>query len=122
MRMRPLILGAALLGAAPLSAQNLIGTALANGEVGERYDGYLGLVGAPSDAVKRQVNSINITRRSLYSGLAAKKGVSPEEVGLTAACTTLSRVAVGQLYFTEAKGWQRRSAGQAVTLPAYCGV
>lgn len=120
MRGRLLLCVAALLVATPVMAQSLIGTALANGQVGERDDGYLGMIGSPSDAVKRAVNGINITRRSLYSSLAAKKGVTPEEVGLTAACTTLSRVAVGQLYFTQSKGWQRRIAGQPVALPAYC--
>lgn len=121
MRRRLLIAAAAMVAATPVMAQSLIGTALANGQIGERDDGYLGIIGAPSDAVKRAVNGINITRRSLYSDLAAKKGVTPEEVGLTAACTTLSRVAVGQFYFTQSKGWQRRNAGQTVALPPYCG-
>lgn len=118
--MRHYSLVAALLVSAPLAAQGVVGAALANGEVGERFDGYLGIVGSPSEALKRQVNSINITRRSLYAGLAARKGASPEEVGLTAACTTLARVAVGQVYFTQEKGWQRRVAGQAAPVPAYC--
>lgn len=120
MRMRALWMAAVCLFAAPLAAQGLVGSALANGQVGERFDGYLGIVGAPSEALKRQVNSINITRRSLYAGLAVRKGVTPEEVGLTAACTTLARVAVGQAYFTQEKGWQRRAAGQAAPVPAYC--
>lgn len=89
--------------------------------VGERYDGYLGYIGTPGEAVRRQVSAINIKRRSLYSELAVRKGVSPEEIGLTAACTTLSRVAEGGLYFTPAGGWQRRQAGQAAPVPAYCG-
>jgi len=89
--------------------------------VGERYDGYLGYIGTPSEAVRRQVSAINIKRRSLYSDLAAKKGVSPEEIGMTAGCTTLSRVAVGGLYFMPEGGWQRRQQGQAAPAPAYCG-
>lgn len=112
---RPLLAAmalAALAGAA--GAQDL-------SAVGERYDGYLGYIGTPSEAVRRQVSAINIKRRSLYSGLAAKKGVSPEEIGMTAGCTTLSRVAIGGLYFTQDGGWQRRQQGQAAPAPAYCG-
>lgn len=88
--------------------------------VGERYDGYLGYIGTPSEAVRRQVSAINIKRRSLYSALAAKKGVSPEEIGMTAGCTTLSRVAVGGLYFTQKKGWKRREQGESAPAPPYC--
>lgn len=101
-------------------AQDPVAAARSGGSVGERFDGYLGIIGSPSDSVRRQVSAINIKRRSIYSGFAARKGVSPEEVGLTAACTTLSRVAVGELYFTQDRGWQRREAGQAAPVPAYC--
>nr|WP_294848074.1 YdbL family protein [uncultured Sphingomonas sp.] len=118
----PLIFpAAALVFATPLMAQSLIDAALADGSVGERFDGYLGIVGSPSDALRRQVNGINITRRSLYTGLAAKKGVTPEEVALTAACTTLARVAAGQVYFSREHGWQRRTPGQPAPVPTYCG-
>lgn len=101
-------------------AQDTVAAARSSGTVGERFDGYLGIIGSPSDGVRRQVAAINIKRRSIYSGFAARKGVSPEDVGLTAACTTLSRVAVGEYYFTQGSGWQRREMGQAAPVPAYC--
>lgn len=122
MMRRPLIMAAALtLLAGPVLAQDMVAPARNAGQVGERFDGFLGFVGSPSDALRRQVGAINIKRRSLYAGLAARKGVSPEEVGLTAACTTLARVAVGEVYFTADGGWQRRAPGQAAPIPAYCG-
>ena len=68
----------------------------AAGAIGERYDGYLGVAAPVSDAVRSQVASINIQRRTLYSNLAAKRGASPQDVGITAGCQLLSRVAVGQ--------------------------
>lgn len=107
--------------AASGQAPDPVGAARAAGTVGERFDGYLGIIGSPGDSVRRQVSAINIKRRSIYSTFAARKGVSPEEVGLTAACTTLSRVSVGELYFTQQGGWQRREAGQPAPVPAYCG-
>ncbi len=71
------------------------------GQIGERYDGYLGIVIPPHRAeLRRQVGAINIRRRSLYSNLAARKGVSPEEVGITAACSLLRRIGVGEYYLS----------------------
>lgn len=90
------------------------------GLVGERYDGYLGFVTTyPSDALRRDVSAINIRRRALYSDLATRKGVSPEEVGITAACTLLRRVAVGEYYLPGQGGWRRVVAGRS-PLPSYC--
>ncbi len=98
-----------------------IAQARAAGQVGERYDGYLGVVGSVPDMVRRQVGAINIKRRSLYAGLASRKGVTTEEVGLTAACSLLRRVPVGGAYLAGQDGWRRRAPGQAVAVPAYCG-
>jgi uncharacterized protein YdbL (DUF1318 family) len=90
------------------------------GQIGERYDGYIGYVTAPSAALRRQVDAVNIRRRSLYSGLAARKGVSPQEVGVTAACSLLRRIGVGEYYLSNQGGWQRYAPGRS-PVPAYCG-
>lgn len=89
------------------------------GQIGERYDGYLGFVITPSHALRRDVSAINIRRRALYSNLAARKGVSPEEVGIIAACTLLRRVAVGEYYLPGQGGWRRVVPGQS-PVPGYC--
>ena len=91
------------------------------GVIGERFDGYLGFVTTPSEALRRQVNSINIRRRALYANLARQKGVTTEEVGITATCTLFTRIPVGGYYLTSDRGWLRRGAGQAAPRPAYCG-
>jgi len=70
--------------------------------------------------VRSQVATINIQRRSLYSKLAASKGVSPSDVGVTAGCQLLARVAVGESYMWADGRWRRRGAGQAVPIPDYC--
>jgi uncharacterized protein YdbL (DUF1318 family) len=90
------------------------------GQIGERYDGYVGYVITPSPALRRQVDAVNIRRRSLYTGLAASKGVSPEEVGITAACSLFRRIGVGEYYFTAQAGWQRYAPGRS-PVPPYCG-
>ena len=83
--MRTFTLLTAVALAAPVAAQTpAVNAARAAGSVGERYDGYVGVAGAVSAAVRSQVATINIQRRSLYSRLAASKGVSPQDVVLTA--------------------------------------
>ena len=108
--------------ALPASAQQSAAIAEARraGQIGERFDGYLGFVGNPSAIVRRQVNAINIRRRALYSGLAARKRATPEEVGITASCTLLATVAVGEYYLPGEGGWRRRAAGQPAPIPPYC--
>ena len=121
--MRHLLLCAALAATAlPAAAQTpAISAARAAGAVGERFDGYMGYAVVPSAALRSQVETINIRRRALYSNLAASRGVSPQEVGITAGCQLLRRVGVGQAYMLSDGVWRRRAAGQAVPRPSYCG-
>jgi len=122
MRWALLLAGLAVL-ASPGSTQESASVAQARGAglIGERFDGYLGFVTTPSEALRRQVNAINIRRRALYSNLARQKGATTEEVGITATCTLFSRIPVGGYYLTSDRGWLRRGAGQAAPRPAYCG-
>jgi uncharacterized protein YdbL (DUF1318 family) len=116
------MVGAALLATAmPVAAQDAVSAARAAGLVGERFDGYLGAVGPISPNVRAQVGAINIKRRSIYAGYAAQRGVAAQDVGVAAACTLFSRVAVGEPYLMPDAGWQRRAAGQPAPRPAYCG-
>jgi uncharacterized protein YdbL (DUF1318 family) len=118
---RSAVLVLALL-AVPAAAQTpAVDAARAAGVVGERFDGYMGFAGAPSEAVRAQVSSINIRRRALYSNLGARKGASPSEVGVTAACQLLARVPVGGAYMLGDGVWRRRVAGQPAPAPDYCG-
>jgi uncharacterized protein YdbL (DUF1318 family) len=91
------------------------------GLIGERYDGYIGLVTAnPPEALRKQVAAINIRRRSLYYDLATRKGVTREEVGITAACSLLRRIGIGEYYLPGQGGWQRVVPGRS-PVPSYCG-
>ena len=75
MTIKPVLAAIALAMAAAASAQSpLVDQALAQGTAGERYDGYMGVVGAGSPALRSAVGAINIKRRALYSDLAANKG------------------------------------------------
>ena len=107
--------------AAPAAAQTpVLGAAIEAGQVGERYDGYLGVAGTVTPAVRSQVARINIERRSIYSNFAASRRVSPQDVGITAGCQLLARVGTGQAYLLSDGSWRKRAAGQPAPAPDYC--
>ena len=113
--------GAALLWAAAAVAQSPgVAAAIQAGQVGERYDGYMGFVHPPSEPVRRQVSAINIKRRNLYIDLAARRGVTADVVGLTTGCELLARLPVGAAYMLKDGGWRVRAPGQPPPLPSYC--
>ncbi len=119
--MRTWLLFAALLASVPAAAQTpAVNGARASGIVGERYDGYLGLAAPAPSVVRSQIAAINIRRRALYSRLAETKGVSPQDVGITAGCQLLARVAIGEAYLWTDGRWRRRGPGQVAPVPDYC--
>ena len=107
--------------AVPASAQSgdLL-VALRSGQVGERFDGYLGMASPISASVQRQVSAINIQRRSLYTSLASRRRVLPSDVGIATGCELLGRIGVGQSYMLQDAVWRRRTAGQSAPRPVYC--
>lgn len=115
-----LLIAAAVCAAAPALAQSpLIEHAIAAGQVGERYDGYMAFVGIPSPELRRQVQAINIRRRNLYIELSTRRNVTAELVGMATACQLLSRLPAGEAYLLKDGIWRRKS-GQPVPLPDYC--
>ena len=112
---------ALMLVAAPAAAQSpQVLAAIQAGQVGERYDGYLGFASLPPDELRRQVIAINIRRRTLYTELAVERNVNVQLVGITTACALFRRVPVGGVYMLEDKIWRRRAAGQAEIVPNSC--
>jgi len=112
----------AALSAAPAEAQSpLVSQAIQAGQVGERYDGYMGFVSSPSPQLRRQVDAINLRRRNLYIRLSTRRNVTAQLVGMATACQLFSQLAVGEAYMLSEGAWRRRSPGQTVPLPDYCG-
>lgn len=115
-----LLLAAGLMAVAPAAAQTpAIDAARRLGQVGERFDGYLGYAATPTAGLRSQVDSINIQRRAIYTNFARNRRVSPYEVQITAGCQLLDRVQVGEVYLLSDGQWRRRVVGQMV-MPAYC--
>jgi uncharacterized protein len=108
--------------AAPAAAQThpAVAAARQSGVVGERFDGYLGLAATSSEEVRRQVGAINIRRRSLYTGLATRRRVNLQAVGIAAGCELLADVKVGEMYMLDDGVWRKRAAGQPAPVPDYC--
>ncbi|HZV17602.1 MAG TPA: YdbL family protein [Sphingobium sp.] len=115
------LLGLSALGAAPAFAQDaVISAAKAAGTVGEQADGYLGIKGSVSGDVRSAVDALNIKRRAAYTDLAAKRGVTVQDMAAVTGCQTLaSRVSQGQIYRIGAGDWQTKGAGP-IALPDYC--
>ena len=57
-----------------MAGDPVIDAAKSEGIVGEKIDGYLGIVGSADASVQRKVDEINAKRRSAYSDLAQKEG------------------------------------------------
>ena len=83
--------------------------AKAQGLVGERIDGYLGVVdsGAPGN-VKSLVNQINAEREAKYAEIAKKQGAPVAAVAQIAGKKLIQRAPAGE-YVMGANGqWQRK--------------
>ncbi|MEM6538930.1 MAG: YdbL family protein [Pseudomonadota bacterium] len=75
--------------------------------IGERIDGYLGVVDGKSiDAtLKREMNSVNIQRKAAYAQLAADRGVTIETTGAIAAKQLIERADPGECVQNDKGAW-----------------
>jgi uncharacterized protein len=116
--------GLTLAGAATYAvaqSASLITVALSEGQVGEQADGYLGIRGPSTSALRAEVDAINIKRRAAYTGLAEQRGVTIKDVAAATGCETLAkRVTVGRAYMMPDGVWRVRKAGEIISLPGYC--
>jgi uncharacterized protein YdbL (DUF1318 family) len=106
------VAGAALAFATPALAQRdpAYAAARAAGQVGEKIDGYLGVVGAGTPALQAIVNDINIKRRALYSQKAQAANATLDEYALTAGCQAILATVPGEKYQAPDGTWQTRTS------------
>ena len=117
-----LIALALLAGPAPAPAQPAaLGQAIEAGQVGERYDGYMGFVVPPSAEVRRQVSAVNLRRRNLYIELAGRRNVTPAVVGVATACQLFRQLSPGEGYLLADGKWRLWAPGQPAPVPDQCG-
>ena len=85
--------------------------ARSQGKVGEKMDGYLGIVGAADGTLRKLVDDINIKRRAVYADKAQAASATLEEYAFTAGCLAIARTAPGEKYQAPDGSWQTRGAG-----------
>lgn len=101
---------ASTLAVAPASAQqSALGAAKDAGTVGERTDGYLGIVGQATSELQRLVDSINIRRKALYAQKAQEKGATIEQYAITVGCQAIARTKPGRKYEAPDGTWKTRT-------------
>lgn len=81
------------------------------GQVGEKMDGYLAIVGSAPAAVQALVKDLNIKRKDVYTREASKTGVTVEEFAFGAGCKNIRDTASGEKYQAPDGSWQTRGAG-----------
>ena len=84
--------------------------ARASGKVGEKIDGYLGIVGSGDAALQAIVNDINIKRRAVYAEKAKAANATLDEYALTAGCQAILATSSGEKYQAPDGSWQTRGS------------
>lgn len=87
------------------SAKSVVDSAISAGRIGETIDGYLAAVSSLSDAERNAMNEINIGRKSAFTKLASKQGVSVEVVARLIGEKQLAKAAAGTKIMTESGVW-----------------
>ena len=104
-------IGAVLLllcAALPAAAQSL-DQAKAAGQVGERIDGYVGVVdaNAPGD-IRALVDEVNAEREAKYAEIAAERGTSVQAVAQIAGQKLIERAPGGQYVLGADGQWRQK--------------
>jgi uncharacterized protein len=115
--LKPAILGAALLAGVGASAamaearDPAYAQARASGQVGEKVDGYLGVVGGGTPALRALVDDLNIKRRAVYTQKAQAQHATVQEYAFTSGCLLIAQTVPGEKYQAPDGSWQTRGAG-----------
>lgn len=80
------------------------------GQVGEQPDGYLGVVGGGTPALKALVSNINIQRKSAYTQKASSSGATVEQMAFTSGCNLIAQTDPGEKYKAPDGTWKTRTA------------
>ena len=82
-----------------------------SGQVGEKMDGYLGVIGSQPASIQNMVADLNRQRRENYTQRAQAQSVTLQEYALTQGCILISRTAPGEKYQAPDGSWQTRGSG-----------
>lgn len=83
--------------------------ARAKGLIGEKPDGYLGVVGAGTPDLKALVSSINIRRKAKYTQSAADNA-TVQQFAFTSGCNLILQTKPGEKYQAPDGSWKTRTS------------
>lgn len=105
------VLALAALSFAPAAsaADPQIEAARAAGEIGERIDGYLGVVtSSPDPSLVRKVQDINNRRRAVYEQTARDNNTTVQIVAQLTGERQIERLEPGQYYMDASGSWKQK--------------
>lgn len=85
-----------------------IAAAMEAGEVGERIDGYLGVIGNADAATVRKVQDINNKRRAHYEKVAAETGTTIEQVARVTGEKLIAKAPAGSSIMDASGTWVKK--------------
>ena len=97
-------------GAAQAQRDPAYAAARSAGQVGEKMDGYIGVVGGSNSTLQRLVDDINIKRRALYTQQAQAQSATVVEYAFTSGCVNIQRTVPGEMYQSADGSWKKRTA------------
>lgn len=105
-------LAALFLSAAALTEPALAedyNSAKAAGLIGERMDGYVGVVGAGTPELRRIADDTNIKRKAVYAEQAQSQHATVEEYAFTSGCLLIAKTSPGMKYQAPDGSWKTRT-------------
>ena len=103
-----LAFGLATLAPAASAGDPVIDAAIEAGEVGERIDGRLGVIGSADPSLIRKVQEINNKRAAKYAEVAAETGTTVAEVARITGEKQISKLSPGQWYMDASGSWKQK--------------
>lgn len=82
--------------------------ARAEGLVGEQMDGYLGIVGSATPALRALVSDLNIQRKAAYTKSAAASATI-EQFAFASGCNLIAKTVPGEKYQAPDGSWKTRT-------------
>lgn len=108
------------LGASGVQAQDrdpAYAAARAAGLIGEKPNGYLGIVGTPTPELQAIVDENYNRRRQVYTERALAQRVTVDEFAITAGCLAITRTVPGERYQAPDGTWHVRTAAPPILDP-----
>ncbi|WP_034812627.1 YdbL family protein [Hyphomonas sp. L-53-1-40] len=103
-----LAFGLAVMSPAAFAGDPAIDAAIEAGEVGERIDGRLGVIGSADPSLIRKVQEINNKRAAKYAEVAAETGTTVAEVARITGEKQISKLRPGQWYMDASGSWKQK--------------